>query len=144
MKAKRSSINVISSVTNRGTMRFMVYEESTTTKIFIKFVSRLCKDLNRKVFIILDNLSVHHSKKIINWLEKRKDRIEAFYLPSYSPELNPDERLNRDLKTHFQSGSLVKSKEELKKKTVSHLRLIQRKPNRVKNYFRSKLVTYAA
>ena len=85
-------------------MKFMTYVESMNTKIFIKFINRLCKDVDRKIFVILDNLAVHHSKKFIKWLEKRKDKIEVFYLPSYSPELNPDERLNRDLKTRIFHG----------------------------------------
>ncbi len=144
MKSKRLNINIISSVSKLGKMRFMTYKESLNTKIFIKFVSRLCKDLNRKVFIILDNLAFHHSKKFIKWLERKKDRIEAFYLPSYSPELNPDERLNRDLKTHFHSGGTVKNKTEFKTKVISHLKSIQRRPYRILNYFNSKNVRYAA
>ena len=144
MKAKRFGINVISSVTNRGKMRFMTYEEGLNTKMFIQFIGRLCIDLNRKVFVIMDNLAVHHSKKFKTWLEKRKDEIEAFYLPSYSPELNPDERLNRDLKTHFHSGSLAKSKKDLKNEVVSYLRGIQKTQFRIKNYFTSKDVKYAA
>jgi transposase len=103
MEAKRLNINIISSISKLGEMRFMTYDGSLNTKLFIKFVSRLCKDVNRRIFVILDNLAVHHSKKIINWIEKRENIIKVFYLPSYSPELNPDERLNRDLKTNFHS-----------------------------------------
>ncbi len=65
-------------------------------------------------------------------------------MPSYSPELNPDERLNRDLKTHFHSGPIVKNKKEFKNKVVSYLKSIQRRPYRIKNYFNSKNVKYAA
>jgi transposase len=143
MKAKRLSINIISSISKLGKMRFMTYEQALNTKTFINFVSRLCKDVNRKIFIILDNLAVHHSKKFVEWM-KQQNNIVAFYLPSYSPELNPDERLNRDLKTHFQSGITVKSKAEFKKKAVSFLRGIQKMPFHIKNYFNSNFVRYAA
>ena len=144
MKAKRFSINLISSITNRGKMRFMTYEESMNSKKLIIFINRLYKDIKRKIFVILDNLAVHHSKAFKTWLEKKKDKIEVFYLPSYSPELNPDERLNRDLKTHFHSGSIAKTKKDFIKKTISFLKTIQRMPFRIKNYFNSKAVRYAA
>lgn len=144
MKAKRLSINIISSISKQGKMRFMTYEHSLDTKTFINFVSRLCKAGNRKAFIILDNLAVHHSKKFKEWIKKRQGKIFAFYLPSYSPELNPDERLNRDLKTHFHSGSMVKNKKEFKKKVTGHLRRIQKTRSRIKNYFNSNFVMYAA
>ena len=143
MKSKRLSINIISSISKLGKMQFMSYKETLYTKIFIRFISRLCKDTKHKVLVILDNLAVHHSKKFIEWLEKRKDRIQVFYLPSYSPELNPDERLNRDLKTHFHSGALVKNEKEFKNKVVSFLRKIQKTPFRIKNYFKSREVEYA-
>ena len=143
MKSKRLSINIISSISKVGKMRFMTYKESLNTKIFISFVGRLCKDANTKMFVILDNLAVHHSKIFKDWLKKRKNKIEVFYLPSYSPELNPDERLNRDLKTHFHSGPIVKNEKEFFKKALSFLKGVQRMPLRVKNYFKSIEVKYA-
>ncbi len=143
-KAKRFGLNVISSVTNRGSLRFMTYEEGLDTKMFIQFTSRLCTDLKRKVFVLLDNLAVYHSKKFVQWLEKRRDKIKVFYLSSYFQELNPDERLNRDLKTHFHSGSLAKNKQSFKNKMLSYLKVIQRTQLRIKNYVNSKTVKYAA
>ena len=68
---------------------------------------RLIKDAKRTVFLILDNLRVHHAKLVKAWLERHEDEIEVFYLPSYSPELNPDEYLNCDLKTGIRSSSLA-------------------------------------
>ncbi len=92
--------------------------------MFIQFISRLCTDLKRKILVILDNLAVHHSKKFMQQLEKRKDTIKVFYLSSYVPELNPDERLNRDFKTHFHSDSLTKNKQELKNKVIDTVSLV--------------------
>lgn len=64
----------------------------------IEFLERLLKDIQRKVYIILDNLKVHHGKIVAEWVEEHKNHIQLFFLPSYSPEYNPDEYLNNDLK----------------------------------------------
>lgn len=93
--AKRERINMISSITNQGQVRFMFYRDSMNSKRLIEFMRRLSKDAGRKVFLILDNLKVHHSKVVKDWLEENKGKFEVFYLPSYSPELNPDEYLNK-------------------------------------------------
>jgi len=90
-------VNLISSITNQGKVRFMFYKDKMNSQTFIKFMKRLIKDANKKVFLILDNLKVHHSYVVKDWLEDHQDEIEVFFLPSYSPELNPDEYLNGDL-----------------------------------------------
>ena len=144
INAKRHNINMISAITNRGKVRFMVYSETMTSKLLIKFMSRLTKDANRKVFLILDNLRVHHSKNIKEWLEKNKEIIELFYLPSYSPELNPDEYLNGDLKRRVRSGLPARSQEDLKRKTRSFMRTLIKRPHHVMKYFKHPLVAYAA
>ncbi len=64
--------------------------------ILIDFCQRLIKSAGRKVFFVLDNLRVYHAKIFKAWLDGLKKDIEVFYLPSYSPELNPDEYLNCD------------------------------------------------
>ena len=104
LNAKKSSLNMVSAITNQGKVRFMLYQETMTTQVFIKFLSRLVKDAKRKVFLILDNHRVHHSKIVKEWLEQHKGQIELFFLPSYSPELNPDEYLNGNLKQKIRSG----------------------------------------
>jgi transposase len=98
-QSKRERINLISAVTNRGSMRFMLYRETMTSVVLIRFMQRLVKDAKRKVFLVLDNLRVHHSKAVLAWLEAHREQLEVFFLPSYSPELNPDEFMNGDLKT---------------------------------------------
>ncbi len=88
INATKSRVNMISSISNQGKVRFMLYRETMTAKVLIKFLTRLLKDANRKVFLVLDNLRVHHSKVVQAWLEEHKNQIELFFLPSYSPELN--------------------------------------------------------
>lgn len=144
LSSKRERINLISSVTNQGKVRFMIYQNNMNAQTLIKFMRRLVKDAGKKVFLILDNLRAHHSKAVKKWLGKHKKQIEAFFLPSYSPELNPDEYLNCDLKIGVHSGTQARSKNQLKKKAISHLRMLQKRPKRVKNYFKHPKIAYAA
>jgi len=136
-------VNLISTVTNQGKIRFMVYENKMNSDVLIEFMKRLITDVKYKIFLILDNLKVHHSYVVEDWLKMNKDKIEVFFLPSYSPELNPDEYLNCDLKAGVHSGKPARDKLELKKKAISHLRKLQKLPNRVKKYFEHRKIAYA-
>ena len=144
INATKSRVNMISSITNRGKVRFMLYQENMTSQILIKFMSRLVKGADRKVFLILDNLRVHHSKAVKAWLEEHEEEIAVFYLPSYSPELNPDEYLNGDLKQCIRSGLPARSEKALTKKTRSFMRKLQNRPKHVSNYFKHPKIAYAA
>jgi len=141
--AKRERINLISTVTNQGKVRFMTYESTMNADMLIKFLKRLIKDADRKVFLILDNLRVHHSNMVKEWIESHKDEIELFFLPSYSPELNPDEYLNCHLKDGVHSSVPAMTCAQLKAKTISHLRMIQKCPGKVRNYFKHPKIAYA-
>ena len=137
-------VNLISSVTNQGKVRFMVYKNRMNSQTLIKFMRRLIKDSDKKIFLILDNLKVHHSYVVRDWMKEHEDEIEIFFLPSYSPELNPDEYLNCDLKAGVHSGIPARSKNQLKLKAISHLRKLQKLPGRVMKYFRHHKIAYAA
>ena len=142
--AKRFSSNMISAVNNRGTVRFMIYDENMTARILLRFFKRLIKDAKGKVFLILDNLRVHHAKLVKAWLGRYKAEIEVYYLPAYSPDLNPDEYLNCDLKAGIKAAPPARNKEQLKKTVLSHMRMLQKKPDRVTKYFEHPLIAYAA
>jgi transposase len=142
--AKRHSINLISAITNQGTVRFMVYQSTMNSQTLINFLKRLIKDANRKIFLILDNLRVHHSKPVKEWVQQHSGQIELFFLPSYSPELNPDEYLNCDLKDGVHSTASARTQTQLKNKTISHLRMLQKRPQRVRKYFEHEKIAYAA
>lgn len=144
LPAKRERINLISSITNQGKVRFMLYRNNMNARTLIKFLNRLVKDVDQKVFLILDNLRVHHSKIVKKWQREHKAQIELFFLPSYSPELNPDEYLNCDLKAGVHSGVPARSQKQLAKKSISHLRMLQKKPQRVEKYFKHPKIAYAA
>ncbi len=137
-------VNLISTVTNQGKVKFMIYEDKMNSDTLIKFMKRLIKESTKKTFLVLDNLKVHHSKIVRDWWEKHKEQIEVSFLPSYSPELNPDEYLYCDLKAGVHSQTPLKTKKQLKGKAVSHLRKLQKLPERVKKYFKHPKIAYAA
>jgi transposase len=144
VQAKRFSTNMISAINNRGTVRFMMYQETMTAKVLLRFMKRLIKDAGRKVFLILDNLKVHHAKLVKAWLAKYVADIEVFYLPAYSPDMNPDEYLNADLKAGICTASPARSQSDLEKKVRQHMRMLQNTPQRVEKYFQHPSIRYAA
>jgi len=144
LSGSRFSLNMISTVSNQGSVRFMVYEERFTKEVMIRFLERLIKGSNKKVFLILDNLKVHHANKVKNWVKARPDLIELFFLPAYSPDLNPDEYLNCDLKAQVHSGKATRNKKQLKQRVNKAMRLLQKRPERVIKYFEHSSIAYAA
>ena len=137
-------INMISSVTNRGKMRFMFYEGSMNAEFLIKFLGRLIKSAKKKVYLILDNLRVHHAKIVKAWLASREDKIEIHYLPSYSPDLNPDEYFNRDLKSELSKRPSLRGKAKFKEQVKTQVRSLAKRPTRIQKYFNSSKISYAA
>lgn len=144
LSAKRTSVNMISTVTNQGKVRFMIYKDKMNAQVLIKFLKQLIKGAKRKIYLILDNLRVHHAKLVKAWLEEHRKEIEVFYLPSYSPELNPDEYLNCDLKAGVHSRPPSRTQEGLIKKVRSHMIKLQKLPARVTSYFKHPKIAYAA
>jgi transposase len=82
---------MISAITNQGKLRFMFYRDSMNAGKLREFLRRLVAGATRKIYLILDNMKVHHAKLVKEWLEKYQDKIELFFLPPYSPRHNPDE-----------------------------------------------------
>ena len=143
---KRISQNMISALSNGGQLHFSIFEGRFTAKLFIAFLDRLIRTYpNRKIFLICDNHSTHHAKLVQKWVADRAERIELHFLPSYSPELNPDEYLNQDVKRHMrQVHPRPVDKPGLNKELRRFLTGRQRQPHIVRNYFRAPEVIYAA
>jgi transposase len=139
----RQKFSMISSVNNQGKCYWMIINDVFNADRLIEFMESIVKDVPRKVFLIMDNLKVHHSKPVQKWLEEHKEKIEVFYLPSYSPELNPDERLNADLKHAITTSVPRRTRQGLLKKTQEHMAMVKSSPERVKTYFKDKHVAYA-
>ncbi len=144
MGGTRQKLSMIATVTNQGKTRWMIVDEAFDADKLIEFLAALIKDAGRKVFLILDNLRVHHSKLVKAWVAERADQIELFYLPSYSPQLNPEERLNADLKQEMGKRVPVRTKAKLREAATSHMRHLEQNPERVISYFQDKRVKYAA
>jgi diphthamide synthase subunit DPH2 len=102
---------MISAVTNQGKVRYKIFDGTMNSDILIDFFMRLLRDAERKVFVVMDNLRVHHSKPVKEWLKEHEQMIEVYYLPAYSPELNPDEYLNCDLKAGVHSGKPARTQQ---------------------------------
>ena len=110
---------MISAVSSQGKVRFMIYQDTMNQQRLLRFLKRLVRSSKRKVFLILDNLKIHHGKLVSDWLEKRKDKIEVFFLPPYAPEYNPDEYLNHALKISVHSGQLPYTTDDINHKIQS-------------------------
>ncbi len=140
----RFGCNMISAITNKGQLNFMVFKQRFKANVFEEFLRRLVRQSERKVFIIVDGHPVHRSGKVKKWLNKNEKHIRLFFLPSYSPELNPDEILNQDVKSNAVGRKRARCQSELIANVRSFLWGRQRRPNVVKKYFSEKHVSYAA
>jgi transposase len=135
---------MISSLTNRGVLRFKVFEGRFTAEVFIDFLQRLVRSRSRKVYLIVDRHPVHVSEAVELWVDKHQDRIRLVYLPAYSPELNPGEYLNQDVKANAVGRQRAKTKGQLKRNLRSYLRSTQKCPDVVRRFFHARPVRYAA
>jgi len=141
---QRFRCNMISTVTNRGQLAFMVFRQRFTADVMIEFLRRLRRHAKRKVFLIHDRHPVHQAKKVTGWLDRHRDDVERFFLPGYSPELNPDECLNQDVKANAHGRRRPQDQSEMVKNVRSYLRSTQRRPEIVTSYFQEQHVRYAA
>jgi transposase len=137
-------INMISAISNEGTLRFMTYKGTMNAALFIVFLTRLLQTTTRKVFLIVDRLRAHEAAEVDTWLEAHQDRIEVFYLPRRAPELNPDEYLNNDLKGDVHEERLPDSEDELRQQIQRWMRILFHWPAHVASYFQHPCVQYAA
>lgn len=141
--AKRFGCNMIPTITNRGLMSFMLFEESFPYPVLLRFLRRLVRQAKRKVFLIWDRHPVHEAAAVGRWLRRHAARIEVFPLPTYSPELNPGEYLNQDVKSNAVRQRRPHDKPEMMLDLRSYLRSTQGHPEVVRSYFRHRSTKYA-
>ena len=146
LSARWVSINRVSTVSNQGKVRFMSYRGRMNAKRLLQFLKSLIRTSRHKIFLILDNLRVHHARPVKAWLAQAHNsaRIEVFFLPAYSPELNPDEYLNCDLKAGVHSKPPARDARQLAKKIRAHMKTLQKSPARIQKYFKHPKIAYAA
>lgn len=142
--AKKFKVNMISAITNTGKTMFALYDESINIDRFIDFLQKVIDSSQKKVYIIVDNLRVHHAKLVKAWVEEHEEQIRIFYLPPYSPEFNPDEYLNQDYKRNANKDNIPFTKTALKKNTLSYMESIQNDQQKVSNFFKHPSIQYAA
>ncbi len=140
----RFGFNMISAVSPRGLLRFMVVEGKVNAGVFIEFCHRLLQGATRPVFLIVDGHPSHKARKVEQWLQQQGGRLRLFLLPGYSPELNPDELVWNGLKNHALGKVTHTDKATMRKAAEGYLRSLQRSPQRIKALFQKPSVRYAA
>jgi transposase len=140
----RFGFNLISAVSAQGEFRFMIVKGSVGAKVFIEFLKRLLHNAERPIFLIVDRHRAHIGKIVAKFVESTKDCLKLFFLPPYSPELNPDERAWNDLKNNAIGRQRIDSAKQLHKAVIGHLRSVQKSPQRVRSYFQNETTKYAA
>jgi transposase len=142
---KRFRVNTISAISNAGMLRFRLFVGSFTGAVFIDFLGRLLRDCGgRKVHLILDGHPVHRAKLVSAWVGRHADRIELHFLPGYSPELNPVELFNHDVKANAAGRRRPRSADELREELHGYLRRRQRQPQVLVRFFDHPTTRYAA
>jgi transposase len=140
----RFGLNMMSAISPRGQLRFMVVHGIVTAERFIQFLRRLAHGAKRPIFLIVDGHSVHRSSKTRRFLESLGGKIRIFFLPPYSPELNPDELVWNDLKNQSVGKMALEGIAHLKYAVVSHLRFLQKTPHLIRSFFKTPTTAYAA
>lgn len=141
---QRFRCNMISAITNRGHLAFMVFKGWFTAVVWMTFLKRLLRHARRKVFVIVDGHPVHQAAAVERWAARHRRQIRLFFLPGYSPELNPDEYLNHDVKTNAVGRTRPRYLGELMANVRRFMWSTQRRPEKVRRYFRHPHVRYAA
>jgi transposase len=136
--------NTISAVSNTGECHFMTYAGALDAALFILFLQGLLTETTKKIYLITDRLSAHDCAKVWDWVDQHSDRIDLFFLPRRSPELNPDEYLNNDLKGNVHKAGLPKDEGELAARIHAFLLKLLELPEHVMSYFQHPCVQYAA
>lgn len=134
----------MAAISNQGHLVFMVVESNFNQGVFLRFLDKLIKCFTKKVFLIADSHPVHLGKRIASWLSVHRDEITLFFLPGYSPELNPVEYFNQDVKTNVNGKARPRDEQELKKRVETFAKRKKKKPQQVKKYSCAQDVKYAS
>jgi len=140
----RFSLNIISAVSPQGLMRFMTVKGSITADVFVEFLKRLLCNASRSVFLIVDGHPTHRSKAVSKFVATMEGKLQLFFLPGYSPELNPDEQVWNDLKNNSLGRKVIVGPDKMRSEVVSHLKSLQKRPARIRSFFQTPDTLYAA
>ncbi len=141
---QRFSLNMISAISSKGSLRFMVVQGGVGAKVFVTFLKRLIYGRRRPVYLIVDGHPAHRAKLVKTYVESTRGMLRIFYLPPYSPELNPDELVWNDVKNNGVGRTVVYGPQDLHRAVVGRLRFLQKTPERVRSFFLAPETRYAA
>ena len=141
---QRFSLNMISAISPRGQLRFMVVRGGVNASVFVDFLKRLVHGQRRPIYLIVDGHPAHRAKKVKEYVEQLQGKLRLFFLPSYSPELNPDELVWNDVKNNGVGRSLVYGPADLMRVVLGHLRHLQKCPEIIRSFFQHPNTRYAA
>ena len=141
---KRFKVNMISAISQKGACRFMVTKSTVNSAVFLEFLKRLVDGAERPIFLVLDNHPIHKTEQVKEFVESTQGMLKIFYLPPYSPELNPDELVWNDVKNHGLSRTLLSDEKALKSAVLARLHSLQKLPEKVMSFFRTQTTSYAA
>ena len=140
----RFGINLMSAISPRGELRFMLVEGRVNATVFVQFLLRLLRGVERPIYLIVDGHPSHRARETLDFVKATEGQLRLFFLPPYSPELNADELVWNHLKSHGVGRRFIQTRDELKSLVIAHLRSLQRTPARVRAFFRERNVRYAA
>lgn len=141
---QRFSLNMISAISNRGHLQFMIIDGRFNSEVFEVFMKQMIKYSKRKIFFVIDGHPAHKTKKLNEWLQRHRDKIEVFFLPPYSPELNPQEYVNQDVKTNVIGKKRPINKDQMRDNVQAFMLKRKSDKKQVQKYFHEKHVRYAA
>jgi transposase len=142
---KRFGVNLISAISGEGLLRFRLFSGSFRGPVLVDFLRRLLRDCaGQKVHLVLDGHPVHRARLVSGWVAQRPTRIQLHFLPGYSPELNPVELLNNDVKANAAGRRRARSVVELTGELRAYVRRRQRHPGVVAGFFTHPDTCYAA
>lgn len=139
----RFSVNMISAITSKGRMKFMTYSGKMKAPVFCEFLKRLIHNVTTRIFLVLDGHPVQRSSLVKKFVQSTKGKLRLFYLPPYSPELNPDELVWNNVKNKIGRSS-IKGPDDFQEKVRYYLKSLQRTPDKICGFFREPNLRYAA
>jgi transposase len=144
VSGERFRVNLVSTITNQGKVRFMTYTSTLTAAVFLRFLEQLLRGARKKIFLILDRHPAHEAAAVAEWVAQHEGRLELFWLPRRAPELNADEYLNNDLKGQVNAAHMPDTRQELESNFRRFMQTLKELPSHVKSYFQHPKVQYAA
>ena len=142
--AARYRVNMISAVTPQGHLRFMAFANKLNAARFVEFLKRLLHGAKAPIFLILDRHPVHRSREVQRFVRDTEGRLRLFWLPPYSPELNPDEQVWNHVKPKGLGRAAFSATDEMKAMVLSLLHGLQKTPALIRSFFQLPHTAYAA